>query len=72
MNSKNASEDFIDNKDQYKDDLEEALVLYNSMMKAYIEGSMLTFTIGEEDDVFTRDTMLKVQVNDIVDEKCDL
>ncbi len=65
---KDASEDFIDNKDQYKDDLEEALVLYNSMMKAYIEGSMLTFTIGEEDDVFTRDTMLKVQVNDIVDE----
>ncbi len=62
------SEAFSENKDQYQKELEEALALYNCIFKTYIKGSMLTFTLGEKDDVFTRDTMLKWKVNDINNE----
>ena len=63
------SEDFAENKDEYKAQLEQGLLLYNNIYKAYIDGSELQITLGEEDDVYTQDISLKVQVNDIENEQ---
>ncbi len=64
----NMTLDFVENKAQYKEQLQQALVLYNSMYKAYIEGSKLQITLGETKDIFTRDVVFKIQVNDIENE----
>ncbi len=58
------ADDLETNKADYKEQLQQAVVLYNGMYKAYIEGSKLQITLGKTKDTYTRDIELKVQVND--------
>jgi len=58
------SDDLTENKEAYKAQLQDVLEIYNSMYKAYIQGSKLQITYGKNNDVITRDLLFKIQVND--------